>query len=113
MVSVSLQNGGVPRAESAGQRYVLGTDDLCVFHELTSRVYGWSGYADSRPPPSTWSTWYAVSRRQLHVVLGRAGIRARVRRTGGPRPVGAAAGLGAAQPLPVRSRPGSGRAVWA
>ncbi|MET8772022.1 AraC family transcriptional regulator [Streptomyces sp. NPDC004658] len=43
IVSVSLQPEGVHRAEVAGRRRLLGPDDICVFHELSPRVYGWSG----------------------------------------------------------------------
>ncbi|MEU1287956.1 AraC family transcriptional regulator [Kitasatospora sp. NPDC005856] len=43
IVSVSLQPLGVHRAEVAGRRTLLGADDICVFHELSPRVYGWSG----------------------------------------------------------------------
>ncbi|MFI2609545.1 AraC family transcriptional regulator [Kitasatospora sp. NPDC018619] len=43
VVSVSLQPQGVHRAEVAGRRELLGSDDICVFHELSPRVYGWSG----------------------------------------------------------------------
>ncbi|MET9290930.1 AraC family transcriptional regulator [Streptomyces sp. NPDC003077] len=43
VVSVSLQLYGAHRAEVAGRRYLLGPDDLCVFHELSPRVYGWTG----------------------------------------------------------------------
>ncbi|MYW43943.1 AraC family transcriptional regulator [Streptomyces sp. SID161] len=48
VVSVSLQPEGVHRAEVAGRRRLLGADDICVFHELSSRVYGWSGDGASR-----------------------------------------------------------------
>ncbi|MEU4270678.1 AraC family transcriptional regulator [Streptomyces sp. NPDC026092] len=47
VVSVSLQTTGVHRAENAGERYLLGPDDISVFHELTPRRYGWSGEAAS------------------------------------------------------------------
>ncbi|GAA1410707.1 hypothetical protein GCM10009639_61800 [Kitasatospora putterlickiae] len=43
VVSVSLQPLGVHRAQVAGRREILGSDDICVFHELSPRVYGWSG----------------------------------------------------------------------
>ncbi|MGW3496557.1 AraC family transcriptional regulator [Streptomyces sp. NPDC001020] len=43
IVSVSLQPMGVHRAEVSGRREFLGSDDICVFHELSPRVYGWSG----------------------------------------------------------------------
>lgn len=43
VVSVSLQPEGVHRAEVAGRRRLLGPDDICVFHELSVRNYGWSG----------------------------------------------------------------------
>ncbi|MFI2235653.1 AraC-like ligand-binding domain-containing protein [Streptomyces chrestomyceticus] len=43
VVSVSLQLYGAHRAEVADRRYLLGPDDLCVFHELSPRLYGWSG----------------------------------------------------------------------
>ncbi|MFF0739066.1 AraC family transcriptional regulator [Streptomyces sp. NPDC004111] len=43
VVSVSLQTLGVHRAEVAGTRRLLGPDDICVFHELSPREYGWSG----------------------------------------------------------------------
>lgn len=43
VISVSLQPEGVHRAEIAGRQQVLGPDDICVFHELSPRVYGWSG----------------------------------------------------------------------
>ncbi|MDX6761522.1 AraC family transcriptional regulator [Streptomyces sp. F8] len=43
VVSVSLQTSGTHRAENAGERYVLGPDDIGVFHELTPRRYGWAG----------------------------------------------------------------------
>jgi AraC-like DNA-binding protein len=43
VVSVSLQTAGTGRMETAGERRLLGPDDLCVFHELAPRVYGWSG----------------------------------------------------------------------
>ncbi|MET8541854.1 AraC family transcriptional regulator [Kitasatospora sp. NPDC004799] len=43
IVSVSLQPRGVHRAEVAGRQQLLGADDICVFHELSPRVYGWSG----------------------------------------------------------------------
>ncbi|MFJ6378596.1 AraC family transcriptional regulator [Kitasatospora sp. NPDC092039] len=43
IVSVSLQPRGVHRAEVADRRTLLGADDICVFHELSPRVYGWSG----------------------------------------------------------------------
>ncbi|MFJ6851829.1 AraC family transcriptional regulator [Streptomyces sp. NPDC091271] len=48
VVSVSLQTAGVGRADTAGTQRLLGPDDLCVFHELTPRVYGWSGDGASR-----------------------------------------------------------------
>lgn len=43
VVSVSLQPLGVHRAEVSGRQEFLGSDDICVFHELSPRVYGWSG----------------------------------------------------------------------
>ncbi|MCN9241666.1 hypothetical protein NGF19_12830 [Streptomyces sp. RY43-2] len=43
VVSVSLQPMGVHRAEVSGRQEFLGSDDICVFHELSPRVYGWSG----------------------------------------------------------------------
>ncbi|MFJ7908645.1 helix-turn-helix domain-containing protein [Kitasatospora sp. NPDC096204] len=43
IVSVSIQPLGVHRAEVAGRQTLLGSDDICVFHELSPRVYGWSG----------------------------------------------------------------------
>ncbi|MFI6060694.1 AraC family transcriptional regulator [Streptomyces sp. NPDC051286] len=43
VVSVSLQTLGVHNAENGGERYVLGPDDIGVFHELAPRRYGWSG----------------------------------------------------------------------
>ncbi|WKV75411.1 AraC family transcriptional regulator [Streptomyces sp. PCS3-D2] len=48
VVSVSLQTRGIHRAESAGRRYLLGPDDIAVFHELAPRRYGWSGEGASR-----------------------------------------------------------------
>ncbi|GGZ06706.1 hypothetical protein GCM10010343_35820 [Streptomyces avidinii] len=48
VVSVSLQTRGVHRAEQAGGRFVLGPEDICVFHELAPRAYGWSGYGASQ-----------------------------------------------------------------
>lgn len=48
VVSVSLQTRGVHRAEQAGGRFTLGPDDICVFHELAPRAYGWSGYGASQ-----------------------------------------------------------------
>ncbi|MFH9086675.1 helix-turn-helix domain-containing protein [Streptomyces sp. NPDC017673] len=48
VVSVSLQTEGVHRAEVSGARRMLGPDDICVFHELSPRVYGWSGDGASR-----------------------------------------------------------------
>ncbi|MFD8009480.1 helix-turn-helix domain-containing protein [Streptomyces sp. NPDC058955] len=48
VVSVSLQTRGVHRAENAGERYLLGPDDIAVFHELTPRRYGWSGEGASQ-----------------------------------------------------------------
>ncbi|ANW17653.1 AraC family transcriptional regulator [Streptomyces clavuligerus] len=48
VVSVSMQTAGVGRAEAGGERWLLGPDDLCVFHELTPRVYGWSGTGASQ-----------------------------------------------------------------
>ncbi|MFG2115829.1 helix-turn-helix domain-containing protein [Streptomyces sp. NPDC048718] len=48
IVSVSLQPEGVHRAEVADRREFLGADDICVFHELSPRVYGWSGDAASQ-----------------------------------------------------------------
>ncbi|WP_329107028.1 helix-turn-helix domain-containing protein [Streptomyces sp. NBC_01439] len=47
VVSVSLQTAGIHRAENAGERYVLGADDIGVFHELAPRRYGWSGEGSS------------------------------------------------------------------
>lgn len=43
VVAVSLQPEGTHRAEVAGRRRLLGADDICVFHELSVRNYGWSG----------------------------------------------------------------------
>ncbi|MFE7526841.1 AraC family transcriptional regulator [Kitasatospora sp. NPDC057542] len=43
IVSVSLQTRGIHRAEVAGRQRLLGPDDICVFHELSPRTYGWSG----------------------------------------------------------------------
>lgn len=43
IVSVALQPGGVGRGEVAGRQLTFGPDDILVFHELTPRVYGWSG----------------------------------------------------------------------
>ncbi|MFF4961496.1 AraC-like ligand-binding domain-containing protein [Streptomyces sp. NPDC001222] len=48
VVSVSLQPAGLHRAEVAGRRSLLGPDDICVFHELSPRTYGWSGDAASQ-----------------------------------------------------------------
>ncbi|GGR20341.1 helix-turn-helix transcriptional regulator [Streptomyces roseolus] len=48
VVSVSLQHRGTGRAEVAGQRMTFGPDDVCVFHELSPRVYGWSGNGGSQ-----------------------------------------------------------------
>ncbi|MFK4066698.1 helix-turn-helix domain-containing protein [Streptomyces sp. NPDC029674] len=48
VISVSLQPEGAHRAEVAGRQQVLGPDDICVFHELSPRVYGWSGDGASR-----------------------------------------------------------------
>ncbi|MGW4378249.1 AraC-like ligand-binding domain-containing protein [Kitasatospora sp. NPDC004531] len=48
VVSVSLQPLGVHRAEAGGRQNLLGLDDICVFHELSPRVYGWSGDGASR-----------------------------------------------------------------
>ncbi len=48
VVSVSLQNRGTGRAEVAGERVTFGPDDVCVFHELSPRVYGWSGDGGSQ-----------------------------------------------------------------
>ncbi|MFB7037554.1 MULTISPECIES: AraC family transcriptional regulator [unclassified Streptomyces] len=48
VVSVSLQTRGIHRAENAGERYLLGPDDIAVFHELAPRRYGWSGEGASR-----------------------------------------------------------------
>ncbi|WP_320784953.1 AraC family transcriptional regulator [Streptomyces sp. CRN 30] len=48
VVSVSLQTLGVHRAEVSGRQQLLGADDICVFHELSPRVYGWSGDGASR-----------------------------------------------------------------
>ncbi|MBD0421541.1 hypothetical protein H0H10_20690 [Streptomyces sp. TRM S81-3] len=41
--SVALQPRGVGRGEVAGRQLTYGPDDILVFHELTPRVYGWSG----------------------------------------------------------------------
>ncbi|MFJ7902996.1 AraC family transcriptional regulator [Streptomyces sp. NPDC096198] len=43
VVSVSLQPEGVHRAEAEGRRRLLRADDICVFHELSPRRYGWPG----------------------------------------------------------------------
>ncbi|MEU0743609.1 AraC family transcriptional regulator [Streptomyces sp. NPDC006134] len=43
IVSVALQPRGTGRGEVAGRRMLYGPDDILVFHELTPRVYGWSG----------------------------------------------------------------------
>ncbi|MFD3453276.1 helix-turn-helix domain-containing protein [Streptomyces sp. NPDC058691] len=43
IVAVSLQTGGVGRAEVGGEQRLLGPDEVFVFHELTPRRYGWSG----------------------------------------------------------------------
>ncbi|OKJ62785.1 transcriptional regulator [Streptomyces sp. CB02261] len=48
VVSVSLQTQGTHRAEQAGTRFTLGPQDICVFHELAPRTYGWSGYGASQ-----------------------------------------------------------------
>ncbi|GHE58947.1 hypothetical protein GCM10018785_30240 [Streptomyces longispororuber] len=48
VVSVSLQPRGLHRGEVAGQRLTYGPDDICVFHELTPRAYGWSGDGSSQ-----------------------------------------------------------------
>ncbi|GJF30426.1 hypothetical protein KNE206_31260 [Kitasatospora sp. NE20-6] len=48
VVSVSLQTRGVHRAEQAGRRFTLGPEDICVFHELAPRTYGWSGHGASQ-----------------------------------------------------------------
>ncbi|CAM5451464.1 Helix-turn-helix domain-containing protein OS=Streptomyces alboniger OX=132473 GN=CP975_02620 PE=4 SV=1 [Streptomyces alboniger] len=48
VVSVSLQPRGTHRAEVAGRRNLLGQDDICVFHELSPRTYGWSGDGSSQ-----------------------------------------------------------------
>lgn len=48
VVSVSLQTRGVHRVEQAGGRFTLGPEDICVFHELAPRTYGWSGYGASQ-----------------------------------------------------------------
>ncbi|MFJ3975270.1 helix-turn-helix domain-containing protein [Streptomyces sp. NPDC090021] len=48
VVSISLQTRGVHRAENGGERYLLGPDDISVFHELAPRRYGWSGEGASR-----------------------------------------------------------------
>ena len=48
VVSVSLQTQGVHRAEQAGTRSTLGPEDICVFHELAPRTYGWSGHGASQ-----------------------------------------------------------------
>ncbi|MGW6858060.1 AraC-like ligand-binding domain-containing protein [Streptomyces xanthophaeus] len=43
VISVSLQTRGLGRAEVAGEQMLFGADDMAVFHELTPRIYGWSG----------------------------------------------------------------------
>lgn len=48
VVSVSLQTQGMHRVEVAGTRRMVGADDICVFHELSPRVYGWSGSGGSQ-----------------------------------------------------------------
>ncbi|WP_234439589.1 MULTISPECIES: helix-turn-helix domain-containing protein [Streptomyces] len=48
VVSVSLQTQGIHRAEQAGTRFTLGPQDICVFHELAPRTYGWSGHGASQ-----------------------------------------------------------------
>ncbi|MFI8338739.1 helix-turn-helix domain-containing protein [Streptomyces sp. NPDC085639] len=48
VVSVSLQTRGLHRAELAGRQFTLGPQDICVFHELAPRIYGWSGYGASQ-----------------------------------------------------------------
>ncbi|WP_369215325.1 AraC family transcriptional regulator [Streptomyces flavofungini] len=48
VVSVSLQPLGTHRAETEGRRHFLGQDDICVFHELSPRTYGWSGDGSSQ-----------------------------------------------------------------
>lgn len=48
VVSVSLQTQNIHRAEQAGTRFVLGPQDICVFHELAPRTYGWSGHGASQ-----------------------------------------------------------------
>ncbi|GGZ02733.1 helix-turn-helix transcriptional regulator [Streptomyces poonensis] len=48
VVSVSLQPLGVHRAEVSGRQLLLGSDDICVFHELSARAYGWSGDGGSQ-----------------------------------------------------------------
>ncbi|MEV1008759.1 AraC family transcriptional regulator [Streptomyces sp. NPDC049881] len=48
VVSVSLQTRGTHRAETGGRQRVLGPSDICVFHELAPRAYGWSGQGASR-----------------------------------------------------------------
>ncbi|MFE7411865.1 AraC-like ligand-binding domain-containing protein [Streptomyces laurentii] len=48
VVSFSLQTSGVHHAENADERYLLGTDDVAVFHELAPRRYGWSGEGSSQ-----------------------------------------------------------------
>ncbi|MEU3607813.1 AraC family transcriptional regulator [Streptomyces sp. NPDC035033] len=48
VVSVSLQHRGTGRGEVAGQQMTFGPEDVCVFHELSPRVYGWSGDGGSQ-----------------------------------------------------------------
>ncbi|MFE5942859.1 helix-turn-helix domain-containing protein [Streptomyces sp. NPDC056480] len=48
VVSISLQSSGVHRAEQAGRQFSLGPEDICVFHELAPRTYGWSGHGASQ-----------------------------------------------------------------
>ncbi|WP_316520079.1 helix-turn-helix transcriptional regulator [Kitasatospora brasiliensis] len=48
VVSVSLQIRGVHRAEVADRQELRGLDDICVFHELSPRTYGWSGDGASK-----------------------------------------------------------------
>ncbi|MDX3072834.1 AraC family transcriptional regulator [Streptomyces sp. NPDC088354] len=43
IVAVSLQTEGAGRAEVDGEQRLLGPDEVFVFHELTPRLYGWSG----------------------------------------------------------------------
>ncbi|MFJ3880869.1 helix-turn-helix domain-containing protein [Streptomyces sp. NPDC090077] len=48
VVSVSLQTSGVGLAESGESRFTLDASDVCVFHELAPRAYGWSGFGASQ-----------------------------------------------------------------